>query len=99
MKSEFDVNETQNILDEETKPVLRESDRSISNNMHFDNYFSVDDEINNLKTCFLQNGVIYVFEGTFNFYRYKQHIENIKALGKSHVCIDFKYVKRHDIDF
>lgn len=100
VKSEFDVT-AENILqnDEEIKPILGDSNPGSSRNMNFDNYFSVDDEISNLKTCFLQNGVIYVFEGTFNFYRYKQHIENIKALGKSHVCIDFKYIWRHDIDF
>lgn len=92
IKNELDITDIFN--DDESKPIL-----SVSHQNHFENYFSVEDEINNLKTCFFENGVIYVLEGTFNFYRHKQHIENIKALGKSHICVDFKNIWRHDIDF
>jgi MFS superfamily sulfate permease-like transporter len=55
--------------------------------------------IEETKNNFLEDGIVYTFLGTFNFFNYEIHFNNIRHFNKSHVCINFAEILAHDLDF
>jgi hypothetical protein len=56
-------------------------------------------QIEEIKNNFLEDGVVYTLLGTFNFFNYEIHYNNLRHFNKSNVCINFGEILTHDIDF
>lgn len=57
------------------------------------------DHIEEIKANFVEDGLVYSFRGTFNFFNYEMHFNNIRYFNKSNVCINFSEILVHDVDF
>lgn len=59
----------------------------------------LEDQFESLKQSFIEDGVVYTLLGTFNFFNYEIHYNNIRFLNKGNVCINFSQIIAHDLDF
>jgi len=59
----------------------------------------IEDEFEMTKQNFIEDGVVYTLLGTFNFFNYEVHYNNIRYFNKTYVCLNFSEIIGHDIDF
>jgi hypothetical protein len=57
------------------------------------------EHIEEIKSNFIEDGIVYSFKGTFNFFNFEMHFNNIRYFNRSNVCINFSEILVHDLDF
>lgn len=58
-----------------------------------------EEEVELTKDNFMDDGLVYTLLGTFNFFNYELHYNNLRYFNKSYICLNFSEIIKHDLDF